>query len=973
MSGMEDDTDLKQVLRDMAIECVIIAKKLGLEGKTIQKIEQLSSFIDIDDGDHPFYMIALLVKICKAIGEFIDLLGQSDASYFGFKHNSSTRLNGKKHPIQKIIDELRAILTDPTDNKYAKRQERFDFFNAFAPDNHDIANCFDLIFSEMCDYLNGGETGETPMGIVITASGGNLITIYAQLVEYYLELTSEPKEKNSEFDAIISAFDPKLSKFKSELRSYVNSIKVTAYDAAKERTISLKEQIIIMAKKPYSDLDYKIGANFDPDRPPLDDRVDLSEQVQFSLARAKIEKLCKKTVELFGNIEQLCKKIPSTFPRRPTDEQLQTIRKQNETRWKKSCLDIAEIKPHIIDTSTINGLYPAQMKEEYLTNLELELNILENESEFDLIIQNMISNYTATSDSVDGKSLQEQEQVKQMKRCLKYLLSLSIIKDANDKATATNITTMSNLYTYTVNDKKVSTTDVEKYKKNNTTQLIKKKKIIQETEESIKKIETTLKELSTKKTTSRTQKTTDSDMANLRVDLDRLKQSLIQERSNVERILADIPSPRKQLVKLIRRISIASNAAISELLSRYNCSYKQIDECFETMHTMMTVPIGSSELTVIELQTKVLSKLLINSDIIGIEDIMSAIAQSDANTTLGASTATTNFSHVSNDPEYYEDQIMQNIHTILKEVPEHRQEGIRALVIVLGNNPDNDSGSTIDSQTSHSPSMLSQDLTGAEVEYLAQAKDLAEADSGHYTSSRVLYIPFLEDNLTRYAKMSEGSSQGSSQSGQSGQSRLSRLSRLSSIHSISERSSQGSSQSRLSSIHSISNADELVEEFIEALWKYKYGSKQEDKASPEPPNKLGKRREISVISGVRDVGGLISNLAKQYGRSTRTKMHIESMDQEGGAALKYKDNIKLSTKKKKVGSNKIKKPKKSRKARKSRKSRKSKKPKKSRKVNKDKKSRKVRKVNKSRKVRKVNKSRKARKVRKVNKSRKYKV
>ena len=186
MSGMEDDTDLKQVLRDMAIECVIIAKKLGLEGKTIQKIEQLSSFIDIDDGDDPFYMIALLVKICKAIGEFIDLLGQSDASYFGFKHNSSTRLNGKKHPIQKIIDELRAILTDPTDNKYAKRQERFDFFNAFAPENHDIANCFDLIFSEMCDYLNGGETGETPMGIVITASGGNLITIYAQLVEYYL-------------------------------------------------------------------------------------------------------------------------------------------------------------------------------------------------------------------------------------------------------------------------------------------------------------------------------------------------------------------------------------------------------------------------------------------------------------------------------------------------------------------------------------------------------------------------------------------------------------------------------------------------------------------------------------------------------------------------------------------------------------------------------------------------------------------
>lgn len=57
----------------------------------------------------------------------------------------------------------------------------------------------------MCNYLNGGKktfingkfifsgNEQYSAKIVITASGGNLITIYAQLVQYYL--TPEPKKK----------------------------------------------------------------------------------------------------------------------------------------------------------------------------------------------------------------------------------------------------------------------------------------------------------------------------------------------------------------------------------------------------------------------------------------------------------------------------------------------------------------------------------------------------------------------------------------------------------------------------------------------------------------------------------------------------------------------------------------------------------------------------------------------------------
>ena len=146
----------------VAEEVLNYAKMLGLEAKTIRKIKKLSELIDTTDGDDPYYMEALLLKICKAIGEFIDLLGQPDDSYFGYKHNNSTRTNGISHPIQKIIDELRAILIGPKDNKYAKRQERFDFFKAFAPkgknlDAIKLRNYFNILFSKMCNYLNGGK------------------------------------------------------------------------------------------------------------------------------------------------------------------------------------------------------------------------------------------------------------------------------------------------------------------------------------------------------------------------------------------------------------------------------------------------------------------------------------------------------------------------------------------------------------------------------------------------------------------------------------------------------------------------------------------------------------------------------------------------------------------------------------------------------------------------------------------------
>lgn len=163
----------------VAKEVFDYAEMLGLEAKTIRKIEKLSELIDTTDGDDPYYMEALLLKICKAIGEFIDLLGQPDDSYFGYKHNNNTRTNGISHPIQKIIDELRAILIGPKDNKYAKRQERFDFFKAFAPkgknlDAIKLRNYFNILFSKMCNYLNGGKKKKKLMAKMFLQETSNI-------------------------------------------------------------------------------------------------------------------------------------------------------------------------------------------------------------------------------------------------------------------------------------------------------------------------------------------------------------------------------------------------------------------------------------------------------------------------------------------------------------------------------------------------------------------------------------------------------------------------------------------------------------------------------------------------------------------------------------------------------------------------------------------------------------------------------
>ena len=125
-------------------------------------------------------------------GEMFDLTTSSFNNAFGAEHNAGTIKYGINFPIEKFIKELEMILANTDDDKTSKRQNRLAFLH-FCNSSNEVKSFFRLF----CNYLNGGGTDSISDNwamqqyydnfIVITAAGGNIVILFAQLIGNMIE------------------------------------------------------------------------------------------------------------------------------------------------------------------------------------------------------------------------------------------------------------------------------------------------------------------------------------------------------------------------------------------------------------------------------------------------------------------------------------------------------------------------------------------------------------------------------------------------------------------------------------------------------------------------------------------------------------------------------------------------------------------------------------------------------------------
>ena len=119
-------------------------------------------------------------------GEMFDLTATSFNNDYGEAHNIAVMTYGINLPITKFKEELQKIATTTSDDKSDKRAVRLYFLTS-------CEGCLEvtILFTLYCNYLNGGGSGSTPENwiadqyksfMVITAAGGNIIILFAQLI-----------------------------------------------------------------------------------------------------------------------------------------------------------------------------------------------------------------------------------------------------------------------------------------------------------------------------------------------------------------------------------------------------------------------------------------------------------------------------------------------------------------------------------------------------------------------------------------------------------------------------------------------------------------------------------------------------------------------------------------------------------------------------------------------------------------------
>ena len=201
-------------------------------------------------------------------GELFDLSIPSTNDKFGAMHNIGIMQYGINFPLSKFIKELKLIIDSGSDDKSAKREDRLNFL-IHCNRNKELQQFFILF----CNFINGkdGDGKQWSNYMVMTAAGGNIMILFAQLIKNIIDNQNSPLVMLMSSNKILLA---QLEKFigPSSIQGIKESIKehfpepAAAVADAMPQTPPpdmLKSLEIIAASEP-SDCDFKLSPNIIP-------------------------------------------------------------------------------------------------------------------------------------------------------------------------------------------------------------------------------------------------------------------------------------------------------------------------------------------------------------------------------------------------------------------------------------------------------------------------------------------------------------------------------------------------------------------------------------------------------------------------------------------------------------------------------------------------------------------------------------
>jgi hypothetical protein len=220
-------------------------------------------------------------KAKKISGEMFDLTASSFNNTFGCEHNKCVIQHGINFPLTKYIKELEMILANDPDDKSVKRIARLTFLKLCNQSQY-----VQIMFNYFCNYLNGGYelnkyyglsenamdmlTSQYKNCMIITATGGNIIIIFAKLIMNIINNADSYKEEpNNLLDAnkkILTAmtYDEKILFKDGEDNEDKIKLILTKIKSFFNLDANYKTIVEAISKSDYSDFDFKLSPNIHP-------------------------------------------------------------------------------------------------------------------------------------------------------------------------------------------------------------------------------------------------------------------------------------------------------------------------------------------------------------------------------------------------------------------------------------------------------------------------------------------------------------------------------------------------------------------------------------------------------------------------------------------------------------------------------------------------------------------------------------